>query len=89
MRRTTQSSWRWSLYSECDGVAKIYKKVTYGVRPQALRSVRDSEFRALIEQCLAESKAQPSASLLLQDPFFDGIHGNDNNEYDDDEGNNS
>ncbi|KAK4796998.1 hypothetical protein SAY86_029324 [Trapa natans] len=70
-------------YRECDSVAKIYKKVTSGVRPQSLGKVRDIEVRAFIEKCLAEPRARPSASELLQDPFFDGIH--DDDEYDGDE----
>ncbi|GFZ05030.1 protein kinase superfamily protein [Actinidia rufa] len=60
-------------YSECDSVAKIYKKVTSGVRPQAMDKVRDSEVKAFIEKCLAQPRARPSASDLLKDPFFDGI----------------
>lgn len=70
-------------YSECDSVAKIYKKVTSGVRPQALGRVRDPEVMAFIEKCLAEPRARPSASDLLHDPFFDGIH--DEDDYDGDE----
>lgn len=72
-------------YSECDSVAKIYKKVTSGVRPLALGKVRDPEVRAFIEKCLAEPKARPSTSELLHDPFFDGIR--DNNDDDNDENN--
>ncbi|XP_054819218.1 probable serine/threonine-protein kinase WNK11 [Prosopis cineraria] len=69
-------------YSECDNVARIYKKVSSGVRPQALNKVMDSEVKAFIERCLAQPRARPSAAQLLRDPFFDGI-------VDDDENNNS
>ena len=71
-------------YSECDSVAKIYKKVTSGVRPRAMDKVRDSEVKAFIEKCLAQPRARPSASDLLKDPFFDGIL-NDDDENDNDQ----
>ncbi|RWW85854.1 hypothetical protein BHE74_00005443 [Ensete ventricosum] len=60
-------------YSECDSVAKIYRKVTAGVRPAAMAKVKDPEVRAFIERCLAKPRARPSASELLTDPFFHGI----------------
>jgi len=58
-------------YSECDNVAKIYKKVSSGVRPQALSKIQDPEVKAFIERCLAQPRARPSAAELLKDPFFD------------------
>ncbi|XP_054776721.1 probable serine/threonine-protein kinase WNK11 [Prosopis cineraria] len=58
-------------YSECDSVAKIYKKVTSGIRPKALDKVRDPQVKGFIEKCLGS--ARPSASELLQDPFFEGL----------------
>ncbi|XP_059669696.1 probable serine/threonine-protein kinase WNK11 [Cornus florida] len=67
-------------YSECDSVAKIYKKVTSGVRPQAMNRVKDPEVKAFIEKCLARPRARPSASDLLNDPFFDEIRDNDDDE---------
>ncbi|KAL0406983.1 UNVERIFIED_CONTAM: putative serine/threonine-protein kinase WNK11 [Sesamum latifolium] len=60
-------------YSECDNVVKIYKKVTSGVRPQAMNKVKDPEVKAFIEKCLAQPRARPSAADLLKDPFFDSI----------------
>ncbi|KAF3453351.1 hypothetical protein FNV43_RR03791 [Rhamnella rubrinervis] len=69
-------------YSECDNVAKIYKKVSSGVRPQALMKVKDPEVRAFIEKCLAQPRARPSAAELLKHPFFDEIYKDDD---DDDE----
>lgn len=71
-------------YSECNNVAKIYKKVTSGLRPQAMNKVKDPEVQAFIEKCLAQPRDRPSAADLLQDPFFDGIH-DDEDEDDDDE----
>ncbi|KAI8008040.1 putative serine/threonine-protein kinase WNK11 [Camellia lanceoleosa] len=61
-------------YSECDSVAKIYKKVTSGVRPRAMDKVKDPEVKAFIEKCLAQPRARPSAADLLKDPFFYGIY---------------
>ncbi|KAH1081695.1 probable serine/threonine-protein kinase WNK11 isoform X1 [Gossypium raimondii] len=60
-------------YSECDSVAKIYKKVTSGVRPRALNTVPDPEVKAFIEKCIAQPRARPSASELLKDPFFSDL----------------
>ena len=60
-------------YSECDSIAKIYKKVTAGAMPAAMGKVKDPEIRAFIERCVATPRARPSASELLQDPFFHGL----------------
>lgn len=72
-------------YSECDNVAKIYKKVSSGLRPQALSKVKDPEVRAFIEKCLAQPRARPSAAELLSDPFFDEIDRDDDDENDEHE----
>ncbi|KAL6538468.1 putative serine/threonine-protein kinase wnk11 [Orobanche gracilis] len=69
-------------YSECDNVVKIYKKVTSGVRPQAMNKVKDPEVRAFIEKCLAQPRARPSAAELLKDPFFYRILDDDENDDD-------
>ncbi|CAA2956462.1 probable serine threonine- kinase WNK11 [Olea europaea subsp. europaea] len=66
-------------YSECDNVAKIYKKVTSGLRPQAMNKIKDPEVKEFIEKCLAQPRARPSAADLLKDPFFDGIDDDENN----------
>ncbi|KAF8409692.1 hypothetical protein HHK36_005771 [Tetracentron sinense] len=65
-------------YNECDNVAKIYKKVTSGVRPQAMNKVKDPEVKAFIEKCIAQPRARPSASDLLKDPFFSGLDDDEN-----------
>ncbi|KAL0443305.1 UNVERIFIED_CONTAM: putative serine/threonine-protein kinase WNK11 [Sesamum latifolium] len=70
-------------YRECDNVAKIYKKVTSGLRPQAMNKVKDPEVQAFIEKCLAQPRARPSAADLLKDPFFYGIHDDDDENADD------
>lgn len=67
-------------YSECENVAKIYRKVTSGLRPEAMKKVKDPEILAFIEKCLAQPRARPSAADLLKDPFFDGIFDDDEEE---------
>ena len=68
-------------YSECDSVAKIYKKVSSGVRPQALNKIIAAEVKAFIERCLAQPRARPSAAELLKDPFFDVLDGDENDDF--------
>ncbi|GAA0144105.1 non-receptor serine/threonine protein kinase [Lithospermum erythrorhizon] len=68
-------------YSECDNVAKIYKKVTAGVRPRAMDKVKDPDVKAFIEKCLAQPGARPTASELLEDPFFYGLDDDENVHY--------
>ncbi|KAI3831308.1 hypothetical protein MKX03_034094 [Papaver bracteatum] len=60
-------------YLECDNIVKLYKKVTAGIRPQAMNKVKHPEVKEFIERCLAKPRARPSASELLRDPFFDGL----------------
>ncbi|KAH7545340.1 hypothetical protein FEM48_Zijuj01G0083200 [Ziziphus jujuba var. spinosa] len=65
-------------YSECDSVAKIYKKVSSGVKPLALSKIRDKEVKGFVEKCLAhEPDQRPSASQLLEDSFFEGLDDDD------------
>ncbi|XP_028104828.1 probable serine/threonine-protein kinase WNK11 [Camellia sinensis] len=66
-------------YSECDSIAKIYKNVTAGVKPQALNKVSDQELKAFIEKCIGQPRDRPSASVLLKDPFLSEV------DYDDDD----
>ncbi|PIA56386.1 hypothetical protein AQUCO_00700598v1 [Aquilegia coerulea] len=60
-------------YMECTSITKIYKTVTSGVKPLAMEKVKDPEVKAFIDKCLGKPRARPSASELLQDPFFDGL----------------
>ncbi|XP_038689486.1 probable serine/threonine-protein kinase WNK11 isoform X1 [Tripterygium wilfordii] len=76
-------------YSECENVARIYKKVSSGTRPQALNKVRDPEVKGFIEKCLAQPRARPSAAELLKDPFFDGIDDDDDDDDENDDTDNS
>jgi len=60
-------------YSECDSIAKIYKKVTAGVKPQAMTKVSDPELKAFIHKCIGQPRARPSAADLLKDPFLSDV----------------
>ncbi|KAJ7964728.1 Protein kinase superfamily protein [Quillaja saponaria] len=51
-------------YSECDSVAKIYRKVTTVVKPQSLNRVTDPEVKTCIEKCVGLPRASPSAYEL-------------------------
>ncbi|XP_023553373.1 probable serine/threonine-protein kinase WNK11 isoform X2 [Cucurbita pepo subsp. pepo] len=64
-------------YSECDNVAKIYKKVCSGIKPLALDKVKDLDVKGFIENCLAPSQDRPSAADLLRHPFFSEIDDDD------------
>ncbi|KAF7124451.1 hypothetical protein RHSIM_Rhsim12G0200800 [Rhododendron simsii] len=55
---------------ECDSIAKIYKKVTAGVKPQALNKVSDLKLKAFIEKCIDQARERPSAADLIKDPFL-------------------
>jgi hypothetical protein len=58
-------------YSECTNQAQIYKKVTSGIRPNALSKVQDESIRTFIELCLTfDPKDRPGASEVLQHPFL-------------------
>ncbi|KAK5772424.1 hypothetical protein PVK06_048713 [Gossypium arboreum] len=72
-------------YSECENVGKIYKKVSSGVRPQAMSKVRDEDVKEFIERCLAQPRSRPSAAELLKDPFFYEVVDDDDDDDDDDE----
>lgn len=66
-------------YSECDNLPRIFKRVTNGVKPKSLQRV-EPEIQKFIEKCIAPYKDRPTASELLEDPFFQGIDGDDNDD---------
>jgi WNK lysine deficient protein kinase len=57
-------------YSECTSSAQIYKKVTSGIKPDALYKVTDPEVRRFVEKCLATVSCRLTARELLDDPFL-------------------
>ncbi|KAI8529297.1 hypothetical protein RHMOL_Rhmol12G0214200 [Rhododendron molle] len=60
-------------YRECDSIAKIYKKVIAGVKPQALNKVSDLELKAFIEKCIGQARERPTAVDLIKDPFLSEV----------------
>ncbi|ORZ35988.1 kinase-like domain-containing protein, partial [Catenaria anguillulae PL171] len=58
-------------YQECANQAQIWKRVSAGIKPQALAKVADPETRQFIELCIAHDYHQrPSAQQLLDHPFL-------------------
>ncbi|XP_075483898.1 putative serine/threonine-protein kinase WNK10 isoform X1 [Primulina tabacum] len=57
-------------YSECKNQAQIYKKVTSGIKPAALGTVKDPEVKDFIEKCLAPAPQRLSAAELLKGSFL-------------------
>ncbi|CAM8953729.1 hypothetical protein QQ045_016213 [Rhodiola kirilowii] len=57
-------------YSECRNSAQIYKKVSSGIKPEALSKVKDAEVRQFIEKCLLPASQRSSAKDLLNDSFL-------------------
>lgn len=58
-------------YSECENAAQIFRRVTTGVKPQALGRVTDPEVLNFIEFCIhANPKRRPSAQELLEHEFM-------------------
>ncbi|KAK6269141.1 hypothetical protein QUC31_013301 [Theobroma cacao] len=65
-------------YSECDSIAKIYKKVSAGGMPEAIDKVKDPKAKAIIKKCLVKQSERPSATQLLADSFFHGLDQDEN-----------
>jgi hypothetical protein len=67
-------------YQECTNQAQIYKKVTAGIKPNALGKVEDKETLDFIELCIEHDfRKRPSAQELLNHPFLtisDPMNGN-------------
>lgn len=61
-------------YTECSNPAQIYKKVTSGIKPEALNKVKDPEVRQFVEKCLATASKRLPARDLLTDPFLQCNH---------------
>ncbi|KAG6417050.1 hypothetical protein SASPL_124491 [Salvia splendens] len=57
-------------YSECDGLGKIYRKVTAGVMPRAMDDLHDHDLKAFVQRCVGRPRDRPSAAQLLKDPFL-------------------
>ncbi|KAG0380087.1 hypothetical protein BGX24_010205 [Mortierella sp. AD032] len=58
-------------YAECTNQAQIYRKVSQGIKPQALEHVQDPEIREFIDRCLDhDATTRPSAQELLDCDFL-------------------
>ncbi|KAL5722254.1 non-specific serine/threonine protein kinase [Ranunculus cassubicifolius] len=66
-------------YLECRCQAETMKRVSSGVKPHCLERVKDPEIKAFIVKCLGKAGNRPSATNLLEDPFFDGLDDDDDN----------
>ena len=58
-------------YSECSNPAQIYKRVTGGVKPEALDKIIDSDLRSFILKCISPIEKRLTAKELMNDPFLD------------------
>ena len=58
-------------YSECTGVAQIFKKVVEGICPKCIEKVEDKDVKGLILECISFDKDdRPSIQDLLNHEFF-------------------
>ncbi|KAI7817338.1 kinase-like domain-containing protein [Gamsiella multidivaricata] len=58
-------------YAECTNQAQIYRKVTQGIKPQALDHIQDPEIKGFITHCLDhDASTRPSAHELLALDFL-------------------
>ncbi|PKA62065.1 putative serine/threonine-protein kinase WNK2 [Apostasia shenzhenica] len=66
-------------YSECNfNAARIYKKVSSGIKPASFERVKDPDVKQFIAKCLVNASERLSASDLLKDSFLqtDAENGN-------------
>ena len=66
-------------YKECDNPAQIYKKVTEGIRPQALDLINDPEIYKFIWWCIDGRDNRPSAKEILECDFLKDLDSEVNN----------
>ncbi len=66
-------------YGDCGGVGTVFKKVTDGIKPEILNTVKNEKAKILIERCISINPCdRPTAKDLLIDPFFNVITQEDN-----------
>lgn len=60
-----------SPYEECATPGQIYRRVIAGVKPRAVRRIRDEQLRAIVDQCIdKEPSDRPLAADLLKHPWM-------------------
>jgi len=57
-------------YAECDKAHHLFRKVSNGSPPDALKLVQDAAAREFVETCLLPLDARPAAADLLEHPFL-------------------
>lgn len=58
-------------YSECENAAQVYKKVSNGIQPHGINSIKHQPTRDFIFSCIAEDPdKRPSARELLNHPWM-------------------
>eukprot|EP01043_Picozoa_sp_COSAG02_P014460 COSAG02_NODE_596_length_19794_cov_14.707591_16_plen_1106_part_00 len=57
-------------FSECQNAAQIFKKVTAGEQPDGIKDVEEGIVRQVIDECLADQDARPTAAMLLTHAFL-------------------
>ncbi|KAF9580117.1 Serine/threonine-protein kinase wnk1, partial [Lunasporangiospora selenospora] len=58
-------------YAECTNQAQIFRKVSQGIKPQALEQIQDVEVREFVNRCLDhDPNTRPSAEALLESEFL-------------------
>uniref|UniRef100_H2ZVP6 Vacuolar protein-sorting-associated protein 25 n=1 Tax=Latimeria chalumnae TaxID=7897 RepID=H2ZVP6_LATCH len=65
-------------YSECQNAAQIYRKVTFGMKPESFHKVKVPELKEIIEGCIRMNKDERyTIQDLLEHTFFQedtGVH---------------
>ena len=68
-------------YSECNTFAEVWKKVRSGNEPSGLKKIKNMKAKELIIKCITKDPGNRPTSLeLLDDPFFQTIEVEDNDE---------
>jgi|AntRauTorckE6833_2_1112554.scaffolds.fasta_scaffold07371_3 WNK lysine deficient protein kinase len=68
-------------YYECKTFANVWKNVRAGIEPSGLNKIKNIKAKELILKCIAKNPTdRPSSLDLLDDPFFQTIEMEDNDE---------
>ena len=64
-------------YSECNSIAQVYRRVTSGVKPEAIERLKDPVVKDFINLCICHKDLRPSAKELMGHPFMTDNSNND------------